>query len=193
MNSKASLFKGKLVNLKPVDKETMSQAFVTWQRDSEYSRMADDEPANLYSAQADQRWLEKYWDGMIMFGIHAAADDKLIGSIELMEFQRVSGDAWVGIGIGDKDYWGKGCGTEAMRMMLHYGFNELNLHRVSLSVFDYNQRGIRSYEKAGFQEEGRIRQAVIREGKTWDLIFMGILRSEWDDRRKKEGMSTFSK
>lgn len=187
MKPKTSLFNGKLVNLKPVDKETMSKAFVTWQRDTEFSRMADDEPANLFSQQADQRWLEKYWDDMIMFAIHSAADDKLIGSIELMEFKRVSGDAWVGIGVGEKEYWGKGYGTEAMQMMLRYGFEELNLHRVSLSVFEYNLRGIKSYEKAGFQEEGRIRQYMIREGKTWDLIFMGILRSEWEDRRKKEG------
>jgi RimJ/RimL family protein N-acetyltransferase len=186
MTPKPFYFKGKQVNLKPIDIEKMSKAYVTWHRDTVYTRLADDDPARLFTAQEDQRWLEKNWDGMIMFGIHAAADDRLIGSIELSEFSWASGDAWVGIGIGEKEYQGIGCGTEAMRMLLRYGFEELNLHRVSLSVFEYNSRGIRSYEKAGFREEGRIRQFVIREGKTWDLIFMGILRSEWEAGRRSE-------
>jgi RimJ/RimL family protein N-acetyltransferase len=104
----------------------------------------------------------------------------LIGSIELLEFSWSSGDAWVGIGIGESAYQGKGYGTEAMQILLRYGFEELGLHRVSLSVFAYNTRAIHSYEKAGFQHEGRIRQYVLREGKTWDLLFLGILRSEWE-------------
>jgi len=90
------------------------------------------------------------------------------------------GTAWVGIGIGEREYWGKGYGTDAMRTILHYGFDELNLHRVSLNVFEYNQRAIHSYEKAGFTIEGRMRQCLRREGQRWDLIFMGILREDWD-------------
>ncbi|MHC1783896.1 MAG: GNAT family N-acetyltransferase [Anaerolineaceae bacterium] len=183
MTSKTSYFKGKLVNLKPVNLEQMSKVYVYWHRDTVYHRLADDEPARLFTAQADEQWIQEHWNDMIMFGIHTVSDDHLIGSIEFMEFSWSSGDAWVGIGIGDKEYQGKGYGTEAMQLLLSYGFEELNLHRVSLSVFDYNTRGIRSYEKAGFKEEGRIRQYVIREGKTWDLVFMGILRSEWESGR----------
>ena len=59
-------------------------------------------------------------------------------------------------------------------------FNELNLHRVSLDVFEYNPRAIRSYEKVGFVFEGRTRKFLNREGQRWDMIFMGILRSEWE-------------
>jgi RimJ/RimL family protein N-acetyltransferase len=66
-----------------------------------------------------------------------------------------------------------------MQLILGYAFMELNLHRVSLDVFGYNLRAIRSYEKVGFKLEGRKREMLLREGKRWDLIYMGILRAEW--------------
>jgi RimJ/RimL family protein N-acetyltransferase len=88
-------------------------------------------------------------------------------------------DAFVGIAIGERDYWGKGYGTDAMRTILHYGFTEINLRRVTLTVFEYNPRAIRSYEKAGFRHEGRLRQFLNREGRRWDMLYMGILREEW--------------
>jgi RimJ/RimL family protein N-acetyltransferase len=66
-----------------------------------------------------------------------------------------------------------------MKIVLRYAFAELNLHRVSLGVFEYNPRAIRSYEKAGFQHEGRARKHLNHEGQRWDIFFMGILREEW--------------
>jgi RimJ/RimL family protein N-acetyltransferase len=70
-----------------------------------------------------------------------------------------------------------------MRIILRYAFTELNLHRVSLDTFEYNPRAIRSYEKAGFKIEGRVRQLLNREGRRWDVIYMGILREEWEKIR----------
>jgi RimJ/RimL family protein N-acetyltransferase len=66
-----------------------------------------------------------------------------------------------------------------MNLILQYAFTELNLRRVTLDVFEYNPRAIRSYEKAGFRHEGRLRGAILREGKRWDMLFMGILREDW--------------
>ena len=66
-----------------------------------------------------------------------------------------------------------------MRIILRYAFSELNLQRVTLDVFEYNQRGIRSYEKAEFIIEGRARGLILREGRRWDVIYMGILRDDW--------------
>ncbi len=186
MTSPTPIFCGKLVNLKIVDPEQLSKVYVSWHRNTVYHRLADDDPARLLSAQADREWIEAHWNEMIMFGIHDASNDRLIGSIELLDFSWSSGDAEVGIGIGESAYQGKGYGTEAMQILLRYAFEELGLHRVSLSVFEYNTRGIRSYEKAGFQQEGRIRQYVFREGKTWDLLIMGILRSEWEATLRSE-------
>ena len=88
-------------------------------------------------------------------------------------------DSFVGLGIGDRNEWGKGYGTEAMNLMLEFAFTEINLRRVTLTVFEYNPRAIRSYEKTGFHHEGRLRQFLTREGRHWDMLYMGILREEW--------------
>jgi len=66
-----------------------------------------------------------------------------------------------------------------MRVILRYAFTEVNLKRVTLNVFEFNPRAIRSYEKAGFRHEGRMRQVLNKEGRRWDMPFMGILREEW--------------
>ena len=82
--------------------------------------------------------------------------------------------------MGEPEFWGKGYGSDAMNVILRFGFRQLNLNRVNLNVFEYNPRAIRSYEKVGFQIEGRERQWIAREGKRWDIIYMGILRREWE-------------
>ncbi len=84
-----------------------------------------------------------------------------------------------GSGLATAQSWGKGYGTDAMRVILRYGFTELNLKRITLGVFGYNARAIRSYEKAGFTVEGRMRKALYRDGSRADIVFMGILRDEW--------------
>jgi RimJ/RimL family protein N-acetyltransferase len=89
------------------------------------------------------------------------------------------GEGWVGIGIGERAYWGNGYGTEAMCLLLRFAFAELNLQRVSLGVYAYNPRALRSYEKAGFRHEGVVRADCRRDGQRWDSVFMGILREEW--------------
>jgi RimJ/RimL family protein N-acetyltransferase len=111
--------------------------------------------------------------------IRILADDQAIGFISLGGINWVHGSAWVGIGIGDPAFWSKGYGTEAMQLLLHYAFDELNLYRVNLNVFEYNERAVRSYVKSGFVVEGRARRVFVREGRRWDFIYMGILRDEW--------------
>jgi RimJ/RimL family protein N-acetyltransferase len=90
------------------------------------------------------------------------------------------GDAWIGIGLGERAYWGKGYGSDALRVLLRFAFQELNLHRVTLNVFEYNTRALKTYERLGFTIEGTVREALLRDGRRWDLIFMGLLRQEWE-------------
>lgn len=113
------------------------------------------------------------------FGIVVRETDQLIGTAGLARTDVRNRHAMFGIGIGDKGAWGKGYGTEATRLIVGYAFETLNLHRVWLTVFEYNQRGVRAYEKAGFRVEGRLRQECFREGRYWDTLFMAILREEW--------------
>ena len=86
------------------------------------------------------------------------------------------------ITLGEHDAWGRGLGTEATELMLEHAFERLGLHRVGLSVFSYNERAIRAYEKAGFVIEGRLRDAVLRDGRYFDEIQMGALAREWVGR-----------
>jgi RimJ/RimL family protein N-acetyltransferase len=91
----------------------------------------------------------------------------------------------LGVGIGEPDYWGKGYGSEAVNLLLRFGFEALNLRRVSLTVFEYNQRAYKSYQKLGFQVEGCARQMLNRFERRWDMIYMGILRDEWEAQQKE--------
>jgi RimJ/RimL family protein N-acetyltransferase len=89
--------------------------------------------------------------------------------------------AQVGIFIGEKSYWNQGYGTEVMQLLLNHGFNTLNLNRIGLMVYEDNRRAIRSYEKAGFTNEGRFRQGHYQNGDYIDVILMSVLREEWVD------------
>lgn len=103
----------------------------------------------------------------------------MIGELGLDVVNWPGRDAFVGLGIGETEYWNKGYGTDVMNILLRFAFLEVNLQRVTLSVFEYNPRAIRSYEKAGFRHEGRVRKVLNKEGKLWDVLLMGILREEW--------------
>jgi RimJ/RimL family protein N-acetyltransferase len=176
------ILRGKQVRLSGDSPEILAEHFSRWWHDSEYMRLLDLEPARLFSSKATQKWveeeLEKDPPGMWLFGIRTLTDDALIGFVDI-DNPSPHGNAFVGIGLGEREFWGKGYGTEAMKLILRFGFCELNLHRVSLSVFEYNQRAIKSYEKAGFRLEGRERESILRDGRRYDVFYMGILREEW--------------
>lgn len=178
------LFKGEHVRLGAASPAARAEAFHRWNQNTEYFRLLDNDPATLFSKKIMQEWmekgLEKTYHPNFFFTIHLLEDEKPIGFTSLWNLHWDSGDGWVSIALGEPEYWGKGYGTEAMRLLLRYAFTELNLHRVTLFLFEYNPRAMRSYEKAGFRVEGRTRQVLRREGRTWDGIYMGILRSEWE-------------
>ncbi|WP_164670090.1 GNAT family N-acetyltransferase [Virgibacillus doumboii] len=103
--------------------------------------------------------------------------EKPIGITSLINIDYKNRNAECIIDIGERDYWGKGYGKEAMNLLLEYAFLEMNLHRLSLSVFSFNERAIKLYEKIGFQHEGKSRQSLFRNGEWHDIIHMGILQS----------------
>lgn len=182
------IFRGELVRLVEDEPETFARAINRWSRDSEYLRLLATDIPVPYSQKAVQSWMEKELyatkPDLFHFTIHKLEDDCLIGDISLDGVQWQHGEAFLGIGLGQRSDWGKGYGTDATRLILRYAFTELNLQRISLNVFAYNQRAIRSYEKAGFQHEGCARQNLNREGQRWDMIYMGILSQEWEQRYK---------
>jgi len=106
----------------------------------------------------------------------------LVGHIIVFGIRAKDRLATIGIALG-REYTGRGYGTDAMRIIVGYGFRELGLHRIQLSVAQYNPAGIRAYEKAGFVEEGRRRESVWHDGRWYDEIQMSILDHEWAARQ----------
>jgi RimJ/RimL family protein N-acetyltransferase len=174
---------GKSVRLSAIDPEELGKAGSNWQRDSELDRLLESSAAPLSSMKAVkesiEKDLEKQENSSFYFSIRRLEDDLLLGDMVLDVVHWNTSDAFVGLLIGERDLWGKGLGTQAMNLLLEFAFTEINLRRVTLTVFEYNPRAVRSYEKAGFRHEGRMRQVLSREGKRWDVLYMGILREEW--------------
>jgi RimJ/RimL family protein N-acetyltransferase len=112
------------------------------------------------------------------------ADGQLIGQCALFRFNHVAHSAELGITIGDKAYWGRGYGSEAISLLVDYAFRHHNLHRIYLTVNGDNARAIAAYTRGGFVEEGRLRDHAWSDGRYIALVYMGILRGEWALRQQ---------
>ncbi|MEO6881105.1 MAG: GNAT family protein [Mycobacteriaceae bacterium] len=117
------------------------------------------------------------------FVIETVADPPvLVGNVGLFGARPKDRCATIGISLG-REHRGLGYGTDAMRVIAAYAFREMGLHRIQLEVAPYNPAGIRAYEKAGFVEEGRRRDAVFHDGRWYDEVLMSVLDHEWAARR----------
>lgn len=172
---------GERVRLRPIERDDLPR-FVEWFGDPEVRRHL---MVYLpFSLAQEERWFETLLDRLerqedLLLAIEAA-DGVHIGNIGLHGVDWKNRNGELGIAIGEKAYWDQGYGTDAIRTLLGLAFGEMNLHRVFLRVDADNGRGIRCYEKAGFQQEGTSREAVFKEGTYHDQYVMSILRSEFD-------------
>jgi RimJ/RimL family protein N-acetyltransferase len=160
------------------------KAFMRWYADPEVARLTRYQQGPLSPEE-----IQRFFYGRIMgadflsMAIHVRESDRLIGTCAFSQFDGDNGSALFHITLGEKDIWGQGFGTEATALMVDHAFTRLGLHRVALSVFEFNPRAIKAYEKVGFAEEGRAREAIFRDGRFWDEIHMSVLASEWEARR----------
>jgi len=156
-----------------------------WDEDSQFLRLYDARAARPRSEAEITGWLQGLRDDerTIAFGIRPLDGDELIGTLELDSIlwpHRVCGLA---IAIGDRQHWGQGYGYEAAQLGLAFAFDELNLYRVTGTVFSYNQRSLALLEKLKFQREGVFREFLERDGERCDMLLFGLLRPEWKERR----------
>lgn len=114
-----------------------------------------------------------------VFAIVLQENDELIGNCSLFKINYHNRKAEAGIFIGNKEYWGKGYGSEALSLLVDYGFNILNLNNIMLETHSFNDRALKSYQKIGFRQIGRRRQAIIVAGKKYDEILLDILAEEF--------------
>ncbi len=171
---------GERVRLRGIEREDLP-TFVRWFNDPEVRQyLMMYEPMSMAK---EERWFEEMLERKndFVFAIEAQIGEQwvFIGNVGLHRIDWKNRTAMFGIALGEKAYWGQGFGTDATRTMLRFAFEELNLHRVELEVFDFNPRAMRSYEKAGFRHEGTRRQALFRHGRYHDVHLMSILQSEY--------------
>ena len=114
-----------------------------------------------------------------MFAVRLLENDELLGNIGFNSLDIINRNGALGVLIGNPKYQRKGYGTEALKLILDYGFSFLNLRNISLSVFEYNEPAYNLYKKVGFKEAGRLRKAVEIMGKTYDVIIMDMLKEEF--------------
>lgn len=160
--------------------------FAQWSQDDVYDRLLDDDPIRPLSEANFGHFDGTYSPENPYFHLWTLEDDTLIGFAVLFNIKWSNQSAEMAIGIGDKNYRGKGYGSEALWLLLNYAFNELNLYRVGLTVISYNADAIKAYERAGFVQEGARRGAIQRYGKRYDLVQYGILRDEWLTRNGEQ-------
>ena len=176
------LFSGKKVRLRPLepeDADTISEYINDWEV-RQYLAMY-----LPISQEAEREWVMRQSrnlsDKLIVLGIEPTDISKppLIGTISL-KIDWKNKNAELGIAIWNKDFWNRGYGTDAIRVLLKYAFLELGLHKVWLRVFEFNSRAIKCYEKAGFKKEGVLREMLYRDNQWHNIIVMGILKDEFE-------------
>ena len=125
-----------------------------------------------------QRWQIARNDPTRVSFVIETLDGVPIGNIVLIAVDAIHRRAELGIAIGEKGDWGRGYGTDAIRVILRYAFEVLNLRRVELITDIDNERGIRAYEKCGFVREGVLRAKRMRYGEPLDMLIMAVLRED---------------
>jgi RimJ/RimL family protein N-acetyltransferase len=178
---------GLKVELRPVSLEDYKRIY-EWRNDEETARLVAGAGFYLYSHvpiekieddyENDIKKLDKREIGK--FSIYTLGENpEHIGGIQYSALNIISRSCTVGIGIGVKEYWSKGYGTDAMKTLIHYLFQTMNLQRIKLETWSGNVQAIRSYEKCGFVVEGRLRKDEYIDGKYYDTVVMGLLKEEF--------------
>jgi RimJ/RimL family protein N-acetyltransferase len=177
------MLEGTLVNLRAPEMDDLERN-TRWINDREVTRFL----AMRYqiSGLAEEAWLRDLCAKPLAYDAPFFAierkDGLHIGNVNLFGLKPEPRTAELGIMIGDKSRWSQGLGSDALRTLLRFGFEEMNLNRVQLCVYDFNARAQSAYRSCGFVEEGRRRQALFRRGAYHDFIVMGALRDEWQER-----------
>jgi RimJ/RimL family protein N-acetyltransferase len=173
------VIRGDRLYLRAIERDDLQRCH-DWMNDEALrSTLAQRYPMSL-AQEAD--WIERTSRGQDpshrTFAICLFEGDRHIGNCGLEAIERDNGVATFGILIGEADARGKGFGEEATRLLCRFAFDEMNLHKIRLDVYASNEGAVKTYERVGFREEGRLREEAFREGRYLDVVRMGLLRGE---------------
>lgn len=157
------------------------EKFTEWMNDFQVTDYIN-KSEQIMTAIGEKEWLENNArkNENKNFNIIDLNSNKLIGTIGLEKFNWTSRNAVLGIFIGDENYRNNGYGTEAIKLLLEFGFKYLNLHSIRLSLLSVNERAHKCYLKCGFKDAGKSREEIFLNGKYYDKLYMDILEGEFE-------------
>jgi RimJ/RimL family protein N-acetyltransferase len=185
MTIQTQLFEGTAIRLAPIDHEKDAEVESRWTHDPLYLHGLSMEPARpLSTAQVKKKYeaIEKEIDeskNLFHFTIRTRDENRLLGFARVYWIEWTHGNGNLKLAIGDAQDRNKGYGSEALNLLLRLAFDELNLYRLSATMGEDNPAALHIFHKFGFVEEVRRRKAILRDGRTWDLIHVGLLHDEW--------------
>lgn len=171
------MLEGKKVFLRPYEENDMPY-LLKWYNDYELNKLAGWSNSKASASKLKFNMSRSFGSDPMNLMIDDL-NGKPIGTIQLYDFNEQDKSCKLGIRIGDKDYWSKGYGGDAVNTIVEYAFTGLGMYRVDLRVYEFNGRAAHCYEKCGFKQEGRSRKSAYIDGEYYDEILMGLLKSEF--------------
>ncbi|MDN5341669.1 GNAT family N-acetyltransferase [Oceanotoga sp. DSM 15011] len=181
------MLKGDKVILRAYNKDDVKNALKSI-NDFEVKQYLDPSIPFPLKYEDELKWYERLnpkGDGTYSMAIENLETGEYMGGIGVNSVDWKNSVASIGLFLA-KEFWNKGYGTDSLNVLLNFIFNEMNINKVKLNVYDFNKRGIRCYEKVGFVKEGVLREEIYRNGKYNDEIIMGILKSEFKQKNNQE-------
>jgi len=177
------VIRGDRIYLRSVERDDLERCH-DWMNDEDLrGTLAQRYPMSL-AREAD--WVERATRGQdpseMNFAICLTQGDRHIGNCGLMGIDRDNRTATLGIFIGERDCRGQGLGTEAVRTLCRFAFEEMDLRKIRLDTQAGNEAALKAYERVGFRREGLLRQEFYRRGRALDVVRMGLLRDELTQR-----------
>lgn len=174
------MYTGTLVRLREYRRDDVEKA-QEYLNDPEVTTFMSPRVPFLYTLRDEEKWFESVSasNDAYNFALEALDTGEYIGGCGINEIDWKNSRAVIGIFIGNKTYWSRGYGTDAVSLLVRFIFEQMNIHKVRLSVYAFNERAIACYKKCGFQTEGVLRGEVFKNGQYHDEHIMGLLRDEW--------------
>ena len=152
-----------------------------WQNDPKVRRYA----RNMWPVTIEEikKWFEpspdRHMKEFVVFTIYHKRDKRPIGSVGFGRINWVSRNANIFATIGEPEYWGKGIAIEANKLLIKYGFTELNFHKIYAGVFTPNKRSLRVAEKLGFEKEAILKEEMYVDGEYHDVHKFALFKRDW--------------
>lgn len=181
--------RGTKVGLGPLDR-AMLPDLTRWINDFSTLRTLGIDLRPMTAGEEEQWFSQATTDpNTVHFAIYDLEDMAHVGGVNLHNIDRRHQTCELGIAILDPARRGKGLGTEAVVLVTDYAIHALSMYNVQLTVLAFNRAGLRAYEKAGFREYGRRREAILHNSQRWDMVSMDVIATEWESPVMRQMMA----